>query len=335
MREQWVEKPVTMLSSEAKLSLLRGAGHRLEQLEYSTEVCSLRGTRSDNGEQITVTVTIGDAKRAGLIDKPIWKKYPRRMLFWRAVSELTGALCPDALMGLTADAQDFDDTPEPPAAAGGEVIDVELLQRVPTPAVALEAGATEDRQSAGQEPVDVSEASAGAEPEPPVERAPANPKLDSMNAVRADYGGDPGKARDCWAAMTRIKPWGAFDDPGAWAIRVERPLRRQSNVDASAEGVSAPAVEQCGYRDRCGRRLHPGRPLNEHDPPPGVRSSDHARLGPRAHLLERPGQLDRSEPSHHREARATPAGVATRSGRGVTAPIEDPLMYRDGAASRR
>lgn len=50
------------------------------------------------------TFSEADAKAAGLIGKDNWRKHPRDMYFWRAVTKGVRRVCPDAVMGLyTAD----------------------------------------------------------------------------------------------------------------------------------------------------------------------------------------------------------------------------------------
>ena len=325
--DKWVEKPVTMLSSEGKLSLLRDHGHRLEQLEYNAGACCLRGTRSDNGEQITVRVTIDDARRAGLAPgedgsggKAIWAKYPRQMLFWRAVSELCGALCPDALMGLTANEQDFDSTP-PAELLQRDVVDVELLERVPTPAAALEAGAAETGRSGGG-PVDVSEGSAATQADPPVvaEPAPDNPRVEAMTAVLAACGDDQEAARDCWQALNAVKPWPMFDDHAAWAAewfaRSEHSLGRPGG--AAQAGATAPAEERCEYRGRDGRScVRPPHESSNHKLEP---KSDGEASGDTAPQDQQPGDSPEEEPEASPEPEPEPEPD----------PFDDPLMHPEG-----
>ncbi|MDX1745809.1 MAG: hypothetical protein R3324_07720, partial [Halobacteriales archaeon] len=83
----------------------------------------------------TVTFTMEDAKRAGLAGKDNWKHYPRQMLRWRAVTEVSRFLFADLDMGTkvtyTADEMGDDqwtpddDVTQPPGGGyhDGEVID--------------------------------------------------------------------------------------------------------------------------------------------------------------------------------------------------------------------
>ena len=80
----------------------------------------------ENGEEVGRSVfTMADAKAAGLNGKDNWKKYPRNMLFSRALSNGARWYCPDVFSGVTPY------TPEElgaPVDGEGEVIDV-----TPTP----------------------------------------------------------------------------------------------------------------------------------------------------------------------------------------------------------
>lgn len=54
----------------------------------------------EGGEEVAeVTFTIEDATRAGLTTKDVWKKYPRNMLFNRAISNLIAWYAPDLTIG--------------------------------------------------------------------------------------------------------------------------------------------------------------------------------------------------------------------------------------------
>jgi hypothetical protein len=49
---------------------------------------------------VTKTWTIERARKAGLLEKDPWKKYPEQMLTWRAVSECARLVAPDVIGGL-------------------------------------------------------------------------------------------------------------------------------------------------------------------------------------------------------------------------------------------
>jgi hypothetical protein len=99
------------LSSELLMRLYRGAGHRVEIERADTEAVELVGTRGDNGDTVTVTYTLTDAERAGLVrvvdgrpiarsrqGKPLpWETHTADMLWARAVTRLVRRLAPDCL----------------------------------------------------------------------------------------------------------------------------------------------------------------------------------------------------------------------------------------------
>jgi len=76
----------------------------------------------ENGKEVGhSTFTMDDAKKAGLVSNPTWQKYPRNMLFSRAMSNGARWYCPDVFSGIIAY------TPEEMGAevdGDGDVIDV-------------------------------------------------------------------------------------------------------------------------------------------------------------------------------------------------------------------
>ena len=101
------------LSAELMRALVNRAGHRVDVVEAKQDSVTLSGVRSDTGSRATVTWTLKDAERAGLLGNPAWKKYPRSMLLARATSELCRAIFSDIVGGLY--------TPEESAAIEGQV----------------------------------------------------------------------------------------------------------------------------------------------------------------------------------------------------------------------
>ena len=83
------------LSANALASLVRLSGtYDYEVIETTDTACTLRFKRGD--EELGVsTFQIGDATRAGLVKKDSnWTKYPRAMLFARAMSQGVRMYCP-------------------------------------------------------------------------------------------------------------------------------------------------------------------------------------------------------------------------------------------------
>lgn len=122
------------LSARLMVALVRKHGHSIQSLERTREKCVVRGRRRDTGDTEVAEWTMEDAKLAGLAGKDNWKKYPRQMLWARAVSELCGILfadcfsgsvyTPEDFGGLTADEVEDIDGDNDPAARDSSVIDV-------------------------------------------------------------------------------------------------------------------------------------------------------------------------------------------------------------------
>ena len=69
---------------------------------HTSETCTVELTRPEKGSKMyPVTWTITDAQNADLLKNPTWKKYPKAMLFSRAVSAGLRVVCPEALMGVS------------------------------------------------------------------------------------------------------------------------------------------------------------------------------------------------------------------------------------------
>lgn len=90
-------------SAEWMVARIFDAGHVLTVNEQTDKVCTVEGVRYRDGKEVTrmtYSFTIEMAKRAGLVTKDNWKKYPEAMLYWRAVAQLARQLFPDVLAGI-------------------------------------------------------------------------------------------------------------------------------------------------------------------------------------------------------------------------------------------
>lgn len=85
------------LSATAMNMLIRRKGHSINKIEHNGSICHIKGTRRDNGDTSESIFTIEQAKNAGLMSKSIWKQYPERMLFNRALSNLAKDLFADCI----------------------------------------------------------------------------------------------------------------------------------------------------------------------------------------------------------------------------------------------
>jgi len=86
------------MSARMMNALIRSHKHSVTRDKKSDElICILHGKRSDNGDTWTESFSIQDATRAGLMSNPVWKNYPKDMLFARALSRLARQLFPDII----------------------------------------------------------------------------------------------------------------------------------------------------------------------------------------------------------------------------------------------
>ena len=99
-------------------------------LELTNERCEIAFTMDGEELQPTSVFSIEDAKCAGLVHKTknghdgMWEKYPRNMLFARAMSNGVAFHCPDVMNGIRVYAE-------------GELVDVQRVER-PGPAAEQE-----------------------------------------------------------------------------------------------------------------------------------------------------------------------------------------------------
>ena len=87
------------LKSEAMLARFQNAGGRIEYTEYSDQKVTAIVSHPKGGS-LTVSWSMADARRAGLLTNSTWMKHPRPMLKARAVSEGVRAVYPACLSGV-------------------------------------------------------------------------------------------------------------------------------------------------------------------------------------------------------------------------------------------
>ena len=116
------------LDAQGMAALIRGAGHSITGDATDTEATAI-GKRLDNGDTMTVTFTIADAKRANLVKNGPWTQYPSSMLWARAVSKLARELFPDVLMGMSYVPEEMGEVAgvEVPVVKPAPVPDIEIL----------------------------------------------------------------------------------------------------------------------------------------------------------------------------------------------------------------
>lgn len=96
------------LAAELIRGLIWRSGHRLVYLDRTAERCTIQGVRADTGSELTVTWTLDDAERAGLLKNATWRSYPRAMLDARATTELARSLFSDCVGWAVYAPEDFD-----------------------------------------------------------------------------------------------------------------------------------------------------------------------------------------------------------------------------------
>jgi len=88
------------IKSKASLARFQAAGGIIEWVERSDTTATARFSHAQCPKPVTVTWTIKDAERAGLVAKDNWKKYPRAMLSARVEAEGIRACYPACLSGI-------------------------------------------------------------------------------------------------------------------------------------------------------------------------------------------------------------------------------------------
>lgn len=93
------------LTSTMMNDLIRRKGHSITKDKKSDDkICILHGKRADTGDTWSESFSIEDAKTAGIYRNQ-WLKYPKDMLFARALSRLARQLFPDVIKGCYVDGE--------------------------------------------------------------------------------------------------------------------------------------------------------------------------------------------------------------------------------------
>jgi hypothetical protein len=87
------------MSSRMMAALIRAKKHSITRDRDSNDtICILHAKRADNGDQWTESFSMQEAQRAGLVTPGgTWTKFPRDMLYARALSRLARQLFPDII----------------------------------------------------------------------------------------------------------------------------------------------------------------------------------------------------------------------------------------------
>jgi hypothetical protein len=176
-------------------SLIQNSGRFNYRKEKWTETeCVLRFY--ENGEEVgESSFTIADAKRAGLITKDgNWEKYPKSMLFWRALTQGARAYCPAIFHGPIESIEELKEET-------GQVIDVQIIEPEPPTEVKPEAVA--------EQPAKTVKATKKAKPEPAPAAEPET-EVPSDDAPQTESASEKTQKLDEWAARVAKR----FDDKG-------------------------------------------------------------------------------------------------------------------------
>lgn len=112
------------MSTAMMADRIRKEGHSIKILEWTDEKCVIIGKRRDNEDSIKFEFTMQDAARAGLVNSPTWKKYPKQMLYNRAMATLARTLFPDVVGNAYSEDEKYDITNTPPKDRPDEAPDV-------------------------------------------------------------------------------------------------------------------------------------------------------------------------------------------------------------------
>ncbi len=209
-------------SAEALRALVLAAGHEIQIVENTAQKATLLGRRRGAQEwSPPFTWTIDRARRANLVNKDNWRKYPEDMLLARASTALCRAVFPDVVAGLSA-VEEADDVTE--------LVEVTTTRKAPSKraAAALAAAPAAPAPAAvpagppvrSQEPSDgipgSDRPSWGRPPQETTVEAEAS-AVDLSKRIHAEVGsvfkGTPKATQDRWrhalcAVVTRKRPDG-------------------------------------------------------------------------------------------------------------------------------
>lgn len=102
------------MSTAMMADRIRRDGHSIKITEWTKEKCIIIGKRKDNEDSVKVEFTMEDAQLAGLTNSPTWKKFPKAMLYNRAMSMLARVLFPDVVGNCYSEDERYDIMNIPP-----------------------------------------------------------------------------------------------------------------------------------------------------------------------------------------------------------------------------
>lgn len=125
------------MRADAMLAEFQARGGKVRWGDRTNEVVSAVFSHPSGGD-VPVTWTIADAKEAGLLSNPTWKKYPRQMLTARVISEGIRTCLPGVVAGVYTpeEVEDFEPS-QPPTQS----------RREPPPRAESESAKREEKRS--------------------------------------------------------------------------------------------------------------------------------------------------------------------------------------------
>lgn len=106
-------KPVLSAELMAAVAMRHPDCICLQTVEMTAQKATVKVQRRGWSEPSLISFTIEDAKNAGLLNNPTWKKYPADMCKARAIARAARAAFPDALLGVYVEGElsEQDDAP--------------------------------------------------------------------------------------------------------------------------------------------------------------------------------------------------------------------------------
>lgn len=96
--------------------------------EKTDKKCVVVAKRKGWPKEVEVEYTIEDARQAGLLVKDNWKQHPKKMLYWRAVTDAITEVFPDICQGMTI-IEEEEETPQVEAVAMPQEIEMPKSKR--------------------------------------------------------------------------------------------------------------------------------------------------------------------------------------------------------------
>jgi hypothetical protein len=104
-----------VMSTAMMSDRIRKAGHSVKIPEWTAQKCVVLGQRVDNGDSVRFEYTMEDAQNAGLLKSPTWQKFPKQMLYNRAMATLARVLFPDVVGNAYSEDEKWDIMETPPS----------------------------------------------------------------------------------------------------------------------------------------------------------------------------------------------------------------------------